>query len=186
MVLLADLENHARAHPTVFVGTAGSLLERSNADGFRFYAHQFYDGDGKKRERYLAGPVGTPAADALAEELRLTIAETRAAASSLRLLGREGFALADAKTYATLARCETCSNTSTRVPGKNSTRRSRLAAIPGCCPCDACQESSGPGEGPLSPCRVPRQGRRRSAALATPWPRPGSWTSRKSESPGCR
>ncbi|MBK7954485.1 MAG: hypothetical protein IPK02_11300 [Candidatus Accumulibacter sp.] len=103
MVLFADLENHARAQARVFVGTAGSLLERSNADGFRFYAHQFYDGDGKKRERYLAGPVGTHAADALAEELRIAIAETRSAASSLRLLGREGFALADTRTYATLA-----------------------------------------------------------------------------------
>lgn len=54
MVLLADLENHARGQSQVFVGTPGSVLERSNAAGFRFYAHQFYDGDGKKRERYLA------------------------------------------------------------------------------------------------------------------------------------
>ena len=58
MVLFADLENHARGQSQVFVGTPGSVLERSNAAGFRFYAHQFYDGDGKKRERYLAGPVG--------------------------------------------------------------------------------------------------------------------------------
>jgi hypothetical protein len=103
MVLLADLENHARGQSKVFVGTPGSVLERSNAAGFRFYAHQFYDGDGKKRERYLAGPVGAPEADAMAQALRLAIAETKAASTSLRLLGREGFALADAKTYATLA-----------------------------------------------------------------------------------
>ena len=103
MVLFADLENHARGQSQVFVGTPGSVLERSNAAGFRFYAHQFYDGDGKKRERYLAGPVGAPEADAMAQALRLAIAETKAASTSLRLLGREGFALADAKTYATLA-----------------------------------------------------------------------------------
>ncbi|RDE51382.1 MAG: hypothetical protein DVS81_06695 [Candidatus Accumulibacter meliphilus] len=102
-VLLADLENHARAQSRVFVGTAGSVLERSNADGFRFYAHQFYDGDGKKRERYLAGPVGSSAADSLAQALRLAITDTKAATISLRLLGREGFALVNAKTYATLA-----------------------------------------------------------------------------------
>ena len=79
------------------------MLERSNADGFRFYAHQFYDGDGRKRERYLAGPIGAPEADAFARTVRLAIVDTKAASTSLRLLGREGFALADAKTYATLA-----------------------------------------------------------------------------------
>ena len=88
MVLFADLENHARGQSQVFVGTPGSVLERSNAAGFRFYAHQFYDGDGKKRERYLAGPVGAPEADAMAQALRLAIAETKAASTSLRLLGR--------------------------------------------------------------------------------------------------
>lgn len=103
MVLYGDLENHARMQEKAFVGTAGSVLERSNAAGFRFYAHQFYDGDGKKRERYLAGPVGSPEADATAEALRWAIADTKLASGSLRLLGREGFALADAKTYATLA-----------------------------------------------------------------------------------
>ena len=103
MVLFADLASHARGQSKVFVGTAGSVLERSNADGFRFYAHQFYDGDGKKRERYVAGPIGAPEPDATARALRLAVAETKAATTSLRLLGREGFALVDAKTYATLA-----------------------------------------------------------------------------------
>jgi len=103
MVLYGDLENHARLQERAFVGTAGSVLVRSNAAGFRFYAHQFYDGDGKKRERYLAGPVGSPEAEAAAESLRLAITDTKAASASLRLLGREGFALVDAKTWATLA-----------------------------------------------------------------------------------
>ncbi|HRF03638.1 hypothetical protein [Accumulibacter sp.] len=93
----------ASAQARAFVGMAGSVLERSNADGFRLCAHQFYDGDGKKRERYLAGPVGTPETDAMARALRLAIADSKAAATSLRLLGREGFSLVDAKTYATLA-----------------------------------------------------------------------------------
>jgi hypothetical protein len=39
----------------------------------------------------------------MAQALRLAVAETKAAATSLRLLGREGFALTDAKIYATLA-----------------------------------------------------------------------------------
>jgi hypothetical protein len=87
----------------VFVGTAGSVLTRENAAGFRFYAHQFYDGNGKKRERYVAGPVGDANADAAAEDLRVRIRELKELVPSLRMLGREGFHLVDRKTYATLA-----------------------------------------------------------------------------------
>jgi hypothetical protein len=102
-LLYTDLEDSTLNQREVFVGTAGSVIERTNASGFRFYAHQFYDGEGKKRERYLAGPVGDPKADAAAAELRVRIQELKDIASSLRLLGRERFNLADAKTYATLA-----------------------------------------------------------------------------------
>ncbi len=102
-VLYADLESHALQQGEVFIGTAGSVIERTNASGFRFYAHQFYDGEGKKRERYLAGPAGDPKADAAAAELRERIRELKEIVPSLRLLGREGFNLADARTYATLA-----------------------------------------------------------------------------------
>ncbi|MCK7494443.1 MAG: hypothetical protein MZW92_27125 [Comamonadaceae bacterium] len=40
-VLYADLESYALNQHEVFVGTAGSVIERKNAAGFRFYAHQF-------------------------------------------------------------------------------------------------------------------------------------------------
>jgi hypothetical protein len=102
-VLHSDLESYALHQREVFVGTAGTVIERSNAGGFAFYAHQFYDGDGKQRERYLAGPVGSTEADAAAEELQARIEELKALVPSLRLLGREGFSLVNAKTYATLA-----------------------------------------------------------------------------------
>lgn len=102
-VLYADLESHALDQREVFVGTAGSVIERKNATGFRFYAHQYYDGEGKKRERYLAGPVGNPQADAAAENVRDRIQELKELVPSLRLLGREGFNLVDPKTYVTLA-----------------------------------------------------------------------------------
>jgi hypothetical protein len=102
-VLHADLEGHALGQRDVFVGTAGSVVERTNASGFRFYAHQSYDGDGKKRERYVGGPIGSGDADAAAATLRARIAELKALVPSFRLLAREGFAIVDARTYATLA-----------------------------------------------------------------------------------
>jgi hypothetical protein len=103
MVLHADLENHAIAQAEVFVGTAGSVVERRNASSFAFYAHQFYDADGKKRERYLAGPVGSPDADKAAGELRSRIRDVKELVPSLRMLAREGFCVVDRRTYATVA-----------------------------------------------------------------------------------
>lgn len=102
-VLYADVERWAQSQGEAFVGTAGSVVERSNASGFRFYSHQYYDGDGKKRERYVAGPVGAREADARALEMRERIHETKEMVPSLRLLGREGFNVVDARTFATLA-----------------------------------------------------------------------------------
>ncbi len=102
-VLFGDLENQAAAHDSVLVGTPGSLLERQNASGFCYYARQFYDADGKKREQYVAGPVGDAQADAAAHRLRQRIDETKAVVGEVRLLGREGYQLADARTFATLA-----------------------------------------------------------------------------------
>jgi hypothetical protein len=102
-VLYGDIEGHALAQPEAFEGTAGSIIERTNARGFRFYVRQFYDGAGAKRERYLAGPIGTADADAAAQALRERIRETKELVPHLRLLGREGFSLVDARSYATLA-----------------------------------------------------------------------------------
>jgi hypothetical protein len=53
-ILHDDLERHALSQATVFVGTAGSIVERENARPFRYYVRAFYDGDGKKREEYTS------------------------------------------------------------------------------------------------------------------------------------
>lgn len=103
MALYGDLENFARRQTLVLPGTPGSVLQRANARGFRFYAHQYYDANGRKVEKYLAGPVGDAAADAAAKDLGQRIAEVNAALKNVRLLGREGFTLVDAKAFATLA-----------------------------------------------------------------------------------
>lgn len=101
--LFADLESFALNQPAVFTGTAGTVLKRRNASNFEFYAHQYYDALGKKRERYLAGPVGAGAADELAAAVKMRIDEANRVAPSIRLLGREGFHLADSRTFATIA-----------------------------------------------------------------------------------
>jgi hypothetical protein len=102
-VLYSEIESAASQHVDAFVGTAGTVIERTNAGGFRYYAHKAYDADRKPRERYVAGPVGDADADATADALRARIREVKDLVPTLRMLGREGFALVDAKTYATLA-----------------------------------------------------------------------------------
>lgn len=62
--LYGDLENFARAQGTALTGAPGSVLERRNAGGYRFYAHQYYEATGRKVEKYVAGPVGDAGADA--------------------------------------------------------------------------------------------------------------------------
>ena len=101
--MYGDLENFARVQGLALPGTPGSVLERSNAGGYRFYAHQYYDAAGRKVEKYIAGPVGDAGADARAEELREKIRSLGETVRSIRLLTREGFKIADAKTYATVA-----------------------------------------------------------------------------------
>ena len=48
-VLYADLESHALLGSEAFEGTAGAVIERENAAGYRFYAHQYYDGERKQQ-----------------------------------------------------------------------------------------------------------------------------------------
>lgn len=98
----SNIENVSLQQDQVFLGTAGSVLERTNQDGFEYYSHQYYDGDGKKRQEYLAGPIGSREADAAAEAMRTRIKEVKNLVKTLRMLGREGFSLVDGKTYATI------------------------------------------------------------------------------------
>lgn len=102
-VVYANLESFALGERLAFVGTAGSVVERRNADGVRFYAHQFYDGSRRQRERYVAGPVGQAEAEAKAQELRTRIERVKAQVPLLRMLGREGFAMVPVRAYAAIA-----------------------------------------------------------------------------------
>jgi hypothetical protein len=101
--LFSEVETYALSQHEVFVGTAGTVLQRRNASQFQFYAHQYYDALGHKRERYVAGPVGSEQADLSAAGLQSRIDDLKSIVPSIRLLGREGFQFVDSRTFATLA-----------------------------------------------------------------------------------
>lgn len=102
-VLFSDIEGQAIGQEVVFAGTAGSIVRRSNASGFEFYARQYYDGDGRQRESYIAGPIGNAEADAKARAVEATVAEVADLVPTLRMLARERFVSVNAKTWATIA-----------------------------------------------------------------------------------
>ena len=103
ITLFSELETFALSQDKVLIGTPGSVLKRRNAGGFEFYAHQYYDALGAKRERYVAGPVGDSQADRAAAELQLKVDDVKRVNPSIRLLIREGFQAVDSKAFATLA-----------------------------------------------------------------------------------
>lgn len=98
--LFGSIDGHAKADAPVFCGSAGSITKRKNQHGVEFYVRRFYGGDGKQHETYIgtveeAGPK--------IDLLQRQIEEVKALLPEIRLLVREGFQSADAKTYATLA-----------------------------------------------------------------------------------
>ncbi len=101
--MYGDIENFARSQGQVTTGTPGGVYAHSNAAGYKYYVHQFYDARGKKVETYLAGPVGDKDADAKAEEFRNKLQALAGAVKNIRLLAREGFKFVDSKSYATIA-----------------------------------------------------------------------------------
>jgi hypothetical protein len=102
-VVFSEVERYALSQEQVFAGTPGSLTRRAKSNGSVFYSRQYYDGSGKKREVYVAGPEGSLAADEKALALDHRIREAARAIASIRLLGRSGYTIADAKAQATLA-----------------------------------------------------------------------------------
>lgn len=98
--LFSTLDGHAKSGAPVFAGSAGTIVKRSNQNGTAYFVRRYYNGEGRQQETYLgvAGEV-----DTRVDELRAQIEEVKAQVSDLRLLAREGYQVADAKTYATLA-----------------------------------------------------------------------------------
>lgn len=99
----SDLENHAAAQEEVLTGTPGSVIVRRNAAGSTFYVRQHYDALRRKRDRYLAGPAGSPEADAIADRWRARIAESNDVIRSAKMLLREGYHGLEPKPFAAIA-----------------------------------------------------------------------------------
>jgi hypothetical protein len=102
-VMFGDLNNYAEAQTEVLIGTPGSLRERAKPGGGTYYVRQYYDCNGKVCDQYISSPVGDSAADAAADEVQIRIEETNQIVADVRVLRRQGFQVADAKTYATVA-----------------------------------------------------------------------------------
>jgi hypothetical protein len=102
MLLFAELESTAAEQVEAFLGTPGTIDERTNEKGVRFWVHRYSDATGKRRELYLGAPAD-PAIKARVAALRERINAANAAIARVRLLARAGFATVNRKVYATLA-----------------------------------------------------------------------------------
>jgi hypothetical protein len=101
-LLFAELANTAEGQGEAFLGSPGSLTDRSNENGTKFWVHRYSDGVGRRLETYL-GKTDDPEVNARVDALRGRIESANAAISQVRILARAGFATVDRKAYSTLA-----------------------------------------------------------------------------------
>jgi len=101
-LLFTELQGAAAEQSEAFLGTPGTLAERKNDNGTRFWVHRYSDAVGRRQEVYI-GKVDDQAVMARVAELRDRIEAANATISRVRLLARAGFATVDRKAYATLA-----------------------------------------------------------------------------------
>ncbi|WP_213307400.1 GSU2403 family nucleotidyltransferase fold protein [Paraburkholderia sacchari] len=98
---LANVEQAAAAQDTVLIGAPGTIFEHKRA-GLVYYARQFMNPEGKKREESLGGPQGDPEVEARVAAMRERIAQGKDLVNRIRELAKLGFQIADNKTYATM------------------------------------------------------------------------------------
>lgn len=101
-LLLAELASTAARQEQAFLGSPGSLAERTNETGTRYWVHRYSDAAGRRHEAYL-GKVDDPSVMGRVADLRERIEVANSAIASVRILARAGFATVDRKAYATLA-----------------------------------------------------------------------------------
>lgn len=101
-LLFTELASAAARQSEAFLGSPGSLAERTNETGTRYWVHRYSDPAGRRREEYLGKSDDQPVTARIAA-LRERIDTANSAIAGVRLLARAGFATVDRKTYATLA-----------------------------------------------------------------------------------
>jgi hypothetical protein len=102
VLLFSELASAAARQTEAFLGSPGSLAERTNETDTRYWVHRYSDAAGRRQEAYL-GKSDDPAVSARITDLRARIADANTAIASIRLLARAGFATVDRKAYSTLA-----------------------------------------------------------------------------------
>jgi hypothetical protein len=101
-LLFAEIGEVVARHPKVLLGTPGSLDERTNEYGRKYWVRRYSDAVGRRLETYL-GITSDPEVVTRMGELEAQIAATNAIISQVRLLARVGFVTVDRKAYYTLA-----------------------------------------------------------------------------------
>ena len=101
-LLFAEIGEIVGRHRQVLLGTPGSLDERTNENGTRFWVRRYSDAVGRRLETYL-GTQDDPEVVREISGLADQIAATNAIISQVRLLARAGFVTVDRKAFYTLA-----------------------------------------------------------------------------------
>jgi len=101
-VLFAEIVSSAAESAEAFLGTPGTLTERSNDNGTVYWVRRFTDVLNRRQEAYI-GKSDDPDVAQRVAALRERIDVANATATRVRLLARAGFATVDRKAYYTLA-----------------------------------------------------------------------------------
>jgi hypothetical protein len=101
-LLFSELTGAAARQTEAFLGSPGSLAQRTNETGTQYWVHRYSDAAGRRQEAYL-GKSDDPPVSARVADLRERIAAANSSIAAVRLLARAGFATVDRKAYATLA-----------------------------------------------------------------------------------
>lgn len=101
-LLFSELESAVAGQREAFLGTPGSLDERTNENGTRFWVRRYSDAVGRRLETYL-GKADDESTRARVAALRHQIESANSVISQVRLLARAGFVTVDRKAYGTLA-----------------------------------------------------------------------------------
>src|ERR1700730_4524554 len=85
-LLFSDLERSASDQFEVLRGTPGTLTERTNETGTRFWVHRYSDALNRRQETYL-GKLDSPEIERRISSMREMIATANATIARVRLLG---------------------------------------------------------------------------------------------------